>query len=138
MPELIDFSNKKQETVMNEYIPTYKERERMKTVAWEKFQNSDDLFIKAKAVLQICNAHYWRARENWDDNPKADTLFKKILGYEPGSFWKLDIDVYTPHWLWANQKLFSKEVMDFIEKDFGYKAKESKYMPQGTTDYNLN
>lgn len=119
-----------------EIYPTYQEREDAKRVGWKKIEETQDAVIKAYVFMHyIVWSHYWRAREAIESSPKPKSFLRKIRGSKYYKHYTLDIDHYTKHWMWANSKLLSEDVLLAIEDRFGYEPEENKLLPEGHTNY---
>lgn len=91
----------------------YYEREKRKAEAWKLLSAEDtSLTIKARALLLLIEAHYWRAREHLEARPKAEQ--RRIHGKRYCRGYELDIDVYTRHWLHANGDRMPPEVVQCV------------------------
>ena len=88
--------------------------------------------------------HYWRARKAIENaSTKKDYIdkLKKIMKcerYKYTSGYRLDIDHYTKHWLYANQGRENPEVIAAIKDTFGYEPLKNKYLAKGYSMYIFN
>ena len=48
---------------------------------------------------------------------------------------ELDIDAYTKDWLGANGDRYDQEVLEVLEKDYGYKPRKNRYLNDGSSIY---
>lgn len=117
---------------------TYEMRERLKSEGWDLFKKSESSYAKRNILMHfIINAHYWRAREEVKARKSPKRALKMIypFHYTPG--YEMDIDHYTPHWLFSqrNQPFMTKEVYEACKE--WYQPKKSKYLPDGMTVYQL-
>jgi hypothetical protein len=123
-----------------EDYPDYMEREEAKREGWDIIGNKDATpYQKAHAYLyRIIWSHYWRARESMESQRRHKSNLKKVMGnsYYPG--YRLDIDHYTNHWLYANGNRISNEVLKIIAEEYFYEPKKNKYLPEGMTLYQCN
>jgi len=111
----------------------YEQREIIKKEAWEILRSDAHIHIKSQAMLNIIDAHYWRAREGFDKYPKKTQ--RRIHGKRFLRGYQLDIDVYTRHWLWAQEMApIDKSVRDYVIKNF-YTPEQSRFMGKGKTTY---
>lgn len=113
---------------------SYREREQQKTEAWRVLADeSASLTLKADALLRVIDAHYWRAREQLEAKPRS--VQKRIHGkrYSPG--YKLDIDVYTQHWLHANGHRISPDVIETVREQWHYEPEQSRFLAKDQTSY---
>jgi len=122
-------------TFVYEEYPSYAKREEIKNRAWKGFHSGDDR-VKVHCLLHgIIWVHYWRAREFLEDNPKLSKKLSKEV-YKDNTFnYSLDIDKYTNHWLYSMKEKVPDSTLDLLKKEWGYKPKESKYLPKGHTCY---
>jgi len=112
----------------------YNEREQQKTEAWKLLRSEEtSLVIKAQALLRVIDAHYWRARERLEEQPKS--VQRRIHGkrYLPG--YELDIDVYTRHWLHANRHIIAPDVVECVREQWHYDPEPSRFLAKGQTIY---
>lgn len=113
------------------------EREKIKSHAWSVVGNEEySIESRARALLKIIEMHYWRAREGLQGRPVS--ALKKIYGKRYCKGYKLDIDVYTRHWMHANRNNIGSrhpEEMEYICKKLGYEPEASRYLPDGMTCY---
>lgn len=121
--------------MIEETIMPYKQRENIKKIGWEAYHRDTTPDEKAYGLLMVIDSHYWRAREFLESNPKKKSFLKKLLPkkYSPG--YELDIDHYTPHWMFSMKKFISQHVLDVLESKYGYKMEGSPYLPEGMTVY---
>lgn len=94
--------------------------------------------VSEKSFYYINNiiwCHYWRAREDVENSINQKTLLRKIRGKKYFNNYKLDIDHYTKHWLYANKDSLSQDVLNEIKKIWGYEPEENKFLPKGCTGY---
>ena len=119
----------------HEDYPSYEEREEIKQRAWKGFYNGDDR-QKVHCLLHgIIWAHYWRAREDLEENKK---IYRKVMNemyreYIEG--YQLDIDRYTNHWLYSMKEKVSESVLKILKEEWHYEPQEFKYLPKGATIY---
>jgi hypothetical protein len=116
----------------------YKEREDLKREGWNLLQKSETPHEKCSAFMHfIIPSHYWRARENLENRKDYKKCLKVIFGkkYFPG--YEMDIDHYTEHWLYSHKIILSvyKGVLESCSEF--YEPKESKYLPQGFSIYQI-
>ncbi len=115
----------------------YEERESFKSDAWDIINSKDsNIHLRAYGVLNVIEAHYYRALEFLELMPKIAQ--RRIYGkrYCPG--YVMSIDVYTRHWLAANKHIPVKYgVMKYLKDEFGYEPEESKFLPTGRSIYIL-
>lgn len=114
---------------MSERIIPYEEREKMKEEGWDHFNKATTPQGKASGILRVCEAHYWRQREVFEDDPKVKIHTRTVVPkkYSPGYI--LDIDHYTPHWMFSMRDKIPDDVMKALEDNWGYKPTKSKYLP---------
>lgn len=117
-------------------LTDYHQREEYKSLCWNKFREGNEIYQKAFAIIGVCDCHYFRAIESIQERRDYRKLLMAIRGKKYYKEYELDIDHYTPHWLYAQSELFPAEVMDYITKWWGYKPEMSKYLPKGYTEYN--
>ncbi len=116
----------------------YESREKLKAEGWELFGKAQSAHAKRNVLMHfIITAHYWRAREAIEARKSPKKALKMIyaLYYTPG--YEMDIDHYTPHWLFSqrNQRFMTKEIYDACKE--WYQPKRSNYLPEGMTLYQL-
>ena len=112
----------------------YHEREQQKTEAWRMLADeSVSLTLKAQALLRVIEAHYWRAREQLEANPRS--VQRRIHGkrYSPG--YQLDIDAYTRHWLHANGHRIAPDVIETVREQWHYEPEPSRFLAKDQTSY---
>ena len=115
----------------------YHEREQQKTEAWLLLCSADaSLTIKAQALLNVIEAHYWRAREHLEARPKTEQ--RRIHGKRYGPGYQLDIDVYTRHWLHANGDRITPEVIDAVREQWHYEPEPCRFLAKGQTSYAIH
>ncbi|MEO6754560.1 MAG: hypothetical protein ABIP85_22520 [Chthoniobacteraceae bacterium] len=68
----------------------YAEREQQKTNGWSLYESGSTPAERARGLLMIIEAHFYR-------NPEAPSL-----------------NTYASHWLWSSQGRFDREVMDLL------------------------
>ena len=123
-------------TYLDQEYPTYEIREKAKREGWEKIAIAKSVREKAfYFVNYIIWSHYWRAREDIESKKKRQTILRKIRGKKYYPYYQLDIDHYTRHWLHANRKSLSEEVLGLISEEWGYEPEENKFLPEGCTQY---
>lgn len=112
----------------------YHEREQQKAEAWQLLESAEEsLETKARALLLVIDAHYWRAREHLEALPMAKQ--RRIHGKRYCSGYELSVDVYTRHWLHANGNRIAPEVMQAVREQWYYEPEASKFLEQGKTIY---
>lgn len=116
-------------------ILNYEEREKIKQEGWKIFHEGTTPNAKACGLMRVIDSHYWRQRENleFDSCRKGHTKLAVGKKYTPG--YVLDIDHYTPHWLYSMRHMVPKEVMEYIEENWGYVPTECEYLLEGNTIY---
>ena len=115
---------------------TYTEREQLKKAAWLRINDADtSLLVKSQALLDVIEAHYWRARESLEKQPKSEQ--RRIHGKRYCKGYELDIDVYTGHWLYANGNRIAPEIIAAVLMYWGYEPAESPFLMQGLTSYTI-
>lgn len=95
--------------------------------------DNTSLAIKAQAVLRVIDADYWRARAALEARPKAEQ--RRIHGKRYSCGYRLDIDVYTRHWLHANGDLIDPEVIKAVREQWFYEPESSRFLAKGQTIY---
>lgn len=131
--EKLDFHDR---MTFSEKYCDYHKREQLKHVGWREIGSTDDVKKKAWYFLHhIILAHYWRARESIENRRDRIYVLRAIRGKKYYRHYILDIDHYTCHWLWANEKRVTPEVMKAIEECWGYTPEQNKYMDKGQTIY---
>jgi len=121
---------KNSESYMN-----YETRENYKRDAYKIINSNQSNFAeKAHALLYgVITSHYWRARIHLKHLP---VLFqKKIHGKRYCKGYRLDIDIYTRHWLEANGRNYDIEIIKEI-KNIGYEPELSHFLLWNKTCYN--
>lgn len=112
----------------------YKELEQQKAEAWRLLGDvGASQTIKAQALLRVIEAHYLRARDHLESLPKSEQ--RRIHGRRYYHRYRLDIDVYTRHWLYANGHIISQEVVDAVRREWGYEPESSPFLAKGKTSY---
>lgn len=113
----------------------HREREDLKSRAWPIVHDkSKSLDARARALLQVMESHYWRARSGLDGSTLA--VQKKVHGKRYCRGYKLDVDVYTRHWMHSNRDIqVDPQVMAYIRDEIGYKPEQSDFLPDGHTSY---
>jgi hypothetical protein len=112
----------------------YKQREELKEEGWNLLDKC--IYPQSKCNIfmhHIIKSHYWRARKHIEIQKNSCTLLRKIRGRKYYKNYELDIDDYTPHWLFANKHLMDEETYKCCCK--WYEPIESKYLPKGYTTY---
>lgn len=141
-----------------EKYPTYEYREARK-LYYDEIYSKEDTSPRQKAHCRLHGriwSHYWRARIALEDSPTKKeyvSKLKKIRGKKYYLGYRLDIDHYTNHWLWANGDREGPEVLawiyDPIKGDFSryknneyklwfdppYYSEQSKYLSKGASLY---
>jgi len=94
---------------------------------------SKGLHRRAWALLGVLTAYYWRARIILESFPAK--IQRQILGknYCPG--YKLELDTYIRHWLYANPHASYPDEKKYIIDEYGYNPTKSKYLRAGESVY---
>jgi hypothetical protein len=119
---------------MYEKYPTHHELEECKQEGWKRISESNCPRQKAMQYMnRIIWSDYWKARQEIETQRDCKALLKKIRGKKYYSYYVLDIDHYTLHWLHANK--VPEDVLDVIKEQWHYEPEENKYLPEGRTSY---
>lgn len=111
------------------------ECEDAKKEAWEVLRDPEATTWKKAwfTVHKLITADYWLVRDKVDF--ASYSFRRKVHGRRYMSGYKLDIDVYTRHWLWANGDTFPSDIIQEIANRFYYEPECHKMMPKGSTMY---
>ena len=112
----------------------YHQRETLKSEAWAVLAQTDyPMHERARALLHVIEAHYWRARAALELEPRS--FQRRVHGKRYCRGYRLSIDVYTRHWLAANgSRVKEQDVVAHVIAEW-YRPENSRFLPYGASMY---
>lgn len=121
---------------LSEEYPSFVIREAVEKEGWDDIATDNNIRGVVDAYInKVIWAKYWNARvalENSGNNPE---LLSLIMGRRVSEEYKLDIDVYTKHWLYAHIDDVGADILSAIHDIYGYAPVRSKYLLDGADFY---
>lgn len=122
--------------ILSEEYPSFVIREAVEKEGYEDIAKDDNIRSIVDAYInKVIWAKYWSARIIMENSGRNRDFLSFIMGRRVSEEYKLDIDVYTKHWLYAHIDDVGADILSAIHDIYGYAPVRSKYLLDGADFY---